>query len=274
MASPWRRGRARPRPRLTPDSGHGESRVRVETPRWRDARKRTRPATVQGGELPLPSGSEGDVGGHGRFCDGSLGKARTTPPLALAKLIPALRQTEFRGGPMSLSNLASIRSFISGVAVVITLVFLLIQTRQTHRNQKALMQQGRSARSVELLLRLSESYQSDVVVRAERGDITLTASEARSYFSVCGAFYWNYEDSFLQFQRGTLDGDSWAIDLAALRQFALLPSARVAWTFVRNFSGGPYVAFVDNLMHETSGNLPPDPAQIWQSQIRKELAEA
>jgi len=46
---------------------------------------------------------------------------------------------------MSLSDLASIGSFVSGVAVVVTLALLLIQTRQANRNQKALMQQGRSA---------------------------------------------------------------------------------------------------------------------------------
>ena len=44
---------------------------------------------------------------------------------------------------MSLSDLAALGSFISGVAVVVTLVFLLVQMRQTNRNQKSLMQQGR-----------------------------------------------------------------------------------------------------------------------------------
>jgi len=37
-------------------------------------------------------------------------------------------------------------NFISSVAVVVTLVFLLIQTRQTNRNQKSLMQRGRTSR--------------------------------------------------------------------------------------------------------------------------------
>ena len=106
---------------------------------------------------------------------------------------------------MSLSDLASIGSFISGVAVVVTLALLLVQTRQTNRNQRALMQQGRCARTVSALMALSQPRQSDILVRAEAGDLTLTASEAQSYIRLCGAFFANYEDSFLQFRAGTLD---------------------------------------------------------------------
>ena len=45
---------------------------------------------------------------------------------------------------MSLSDLASIGSLVGGLAVVITLVFLSIQTRQTNKNQRSLMQQGQT----------------------------------------------------------------------------------------------------------------------------------
>ena len=80
---------------------------------------------------------------------------------------------------MSLSDLASIGSFVSGVAVVVTLALLLIQTRQTNRNQKALMQQGRSARTVELLMTLSEPRQSEIIVRAEAGDLPVRVEQAK-----------------------------------------------------------------------------------------------
>jgi len=92
-----------------------------------------------------------------------------------------------------------------------------VQTRQTNRNQRALMQQGRSARNTDLLMRLSEPRLSDIIVRAEAGDLTLSASEAQSYLRLCGSFFVNYEDSYLQFRTGTLDRRSWEVDLAALR---------------------------------------------------------
>jgi hypothetical protein len=50
---------------------------------------------------------------------------------------------------MSLSDLAALGSFVSGVAVMVTLIFLLLQMRQANRNQRALMQRMRSARNIE-----------------------------------------------------------------------------------------------------------------------------
>ena len=43
---------------------------------------------------------------------------------------------------MNLSDVASIGSFVSGVAVLVSLVYLSLQVRQTERNQRALMNQG------------------------------------------------------------------------------------------------------------------------------------
>ena len=173
---------------------------------------------------------------------------------------------------MSLSDLASIGSFVSGVAVVITLALLLIQTQQSSRNQRALMQQGRSARNVELLMRLSEPRQSDIIVRAEAGELKLTASEAQSYMRLSGAFFMNYEDSYLQFQAGTLDRRGWEVDLTTLRQFASSAPTRVAWSLLREFWVGEYRDLVDALMQEAVVGLPPDYAEFWERRMAEELA--
>jgi heme exporter protein D len=71
---------------------------------------------------------------------------------------------------MTLSDLASIGGFISGVAVVITLVFLLIQMRETNLNQRALMQQMRSARSIDTILRHAEPGLNETISLAMQGE--------------------------------------------------------------------------------------------------------
>jgi len=67
-------------------------------------------------------------------------------------------------------SLAELASLASSVAVVVSLVFLGLQIRQSNRNQRSLMQQGRSARNVELLSRLSDPRVSDVISRAANGE--------------------------------------------------------------------------------------------------------
>lgn len=43
---------------------------------------------------------------------------------------------------MSLADLALIASLLSSVAVLVSLLFLGVQIRQSNRNQRSLMQQG------------------------------------------------------------------------------------------------------------------------------------
>ena len=74
------------------------------------------------------------------------------------------------GTSMSLMDLASIGSFMSGVAVVVSLVYLALQVRQAQKNQRALMQQGRAARICDLLLRLSEPSMASTYRKALRGE--------------------------------------------------------------------------------------------------------
>ena len=47
---------------------------------------------------------------------------------------------------MTLSDLAAIGSLVSGLAVLVSLVYVSIQIRQTERNQRALINQGAMAR--------------------------------------------------------------------------------------------------------------------------------
>jgi hypothetical protein len=175
---------------------------------------------------------------------------------------------------MSLEDLSAIGSFVSGVAIATTLIFLLIQTRPAYHHAKALMQQGRTARTVELMMRISDPRRSSIIVRADSGDLTLTSSEVYSYLRLCSSFFWNFEDSYLQFRAGTLDKVGWRSDLAALRQFATSPANRAAWSLVRDYSGGPYQALMDGLMREIKGAPPADLAQIWRTRMSQELADA
>src|SRR5438067_12058989 len=71
---------------------------------------------------------------------------------------------------MSLTDLTSLASLVSSVAVLVSLLFIGLQIRQSNRNQRSLMQQGRSARNVELLSRLSDPRPSDVMLRVARGE--------------------------------------------------------------------------------------------------------
>jgi len=53
---------------------------------------------------------------------------------------------------MTLSDLASIGSLVSGIAVLVSLVYLAQQTRQNSKHTRALIQQGRAIQSADMPL--------------------------------------------------------------------------------------------------------------------------
>jgi hypothetical protein len=92
---------------------------------------------------------------------------------------------------MSLTDLAAVGNFVSGVAVVFSFIFLALQLRQANRNQRSLMQQGRSNRT-----RFTDPKMTDIILRAFHGDPDMTDAEYFAFYSVAGAIFVNYEDSF------------------------------------------------------------------------------
>jgi hypothetical protein len=67
-------------------------------------------------------------------------------------------------------TISDISSLASTLAVLGTLVFLVIQTRQTAQNQKSLLQQGRTARLVEIIAKAAEPNFGSFMSRAYSGD--------------------------------------------------------------------------------------------------------
>ncbi len=172
---------------------------------------------------------------------------------------------------MSLSDLASIGSFLSGVAVVVSFAFLALQMRQANANQKSLMQQGRSARTVDMLMKMSEPGLSETLVSAFDGG---TGEPARvfAFYSFACACFWNYEDSFLQFRSKTLDARGWATDELTLRGLMGNPAYRAVWRMARAGMNADYRNYLDRLMAEVQPSEPRDVAQVWRAYFNEERA--
>ena len=106
---------------------------------------------------------------------------------------------------MTLSDLASIGSLVSGVAVMASLIYLAQQTRQNVRHSQALVQQGRAARIADTALRLAELRESDAIDRCFEGSLEVSAKDVARFLFVCRAIFVSAEDSFFQHQQGLLD---------------------------------------------------------------------
>jgi hypothetical protein len=172
---------------------------------------------------------------------------------------------------MSISDLSG---FISSIAVLATLILLLLQMQQTNRNQKALMQQGRSARITAQQAVTTEPTLAAAMVRGFASDTSLDPLQVRMINAFIQAFFWSHEDSFLQHKAGLLDEATWASDLASIRTALSAPAFRVGWKMARFQTGGVYRDFVDGQLHEVKVRKAFDEAAIWKRLMEKEIADA
>jgi len=170
---------------------------------------------------------------------------------------------------MSFADLASLAGLVSSVTVLVSLLFVGLQIRQANRNQRSLMQQGRSARNVDLLSRLSDPKLSEIMLRVSKGEI-LADAEYIVLYGYMASVFWIYEDSFFQFRSGTLDAKSWASDVATLKRLLSSPAYRAVWRAVRSALEDEYRSFLDGVAAESRHNAPANVVKILTQYIAEE----
>lgn len=175
---------------------------------------------------------------------------------------------------MSLSDLAAIGSFVSGIAVVFSFIFLALQVQQANRNQRSLIQQARTGRNVESLQKMADPPISELLAQAETEPETLSRAQIWSLYGYGAAVFWSYEDSYMQFNAGTLHAGSWQSDLATLQRILAFPWFRVIWRMARDGMDCGYRDYVDSLMSK----VPADPSvrfsDFFGAFLAEELASA
>jgi hypothetical protein len=158
---------------------------------------------------------------------------------------------------MSLTDLASIGSLISGVAVLISLIYMNQQTRQNTKHTMALIEQGRTAAIAEWLNMLaSDPVLMESYLRGSAGDQTMSDIDAARFVVLSTARFYSYEDQFHRHRDGLLGEAKYAGVVSAAKASLRFPGARASWTLMRGTFDTEFQDFMDKLMHE----VPPEPA--------------
>ena len=164
------------------------------------------------------------------------------------------------GASTSLSDLASLGSFISGVAVVVSLVLLFFQlrqlnqqVRQAERNQQASIRHGRITRGVDIQLARADPGVADALRHGAQNPDEITQTEVGQFLSLSRALFLHLEDGFYQHEDGLLNEDAFKTVLAGARGVAGFPGYRVAWkSYVRRQHAGRFRSFMDDIVARAS----------------------
>jgi hypothetical protein len=174
---------------------------------------------------------------------------------------------------MSLSDLASVGSFVSGFAVLTSLIYLALQVRQTERNQQISIRHSRISRIVELQLALAEPAVADAWLHGLGSPQEITQTEVSQFINLCRALFFHFEDSFYQRGEGLLNDEAFETVVAGVRLMARSPGFRAAWRIARPNFGGRFLDFMDGAVTRSAVEPPVDLSlEAWKAAFASEAS--
>jgi hypothetical protein len=134
---------------------------------------------------------------------------------------------------MSLSDLASIGSFVSGIAVLASLIYLSLQVRQAAKHQQSQILDTRTSRFIDWQMRMADPPLAGAWEKVFDVKREFTPLEFRQLSLAARALFAMGEHTYFQREQGLIDNaayetarKTWAVNLA-------MPAMRVLW---KNYS--------------------------------------
>lgn len=171
---------------------------------------------------------------------------------------------------MLLSDLSNLGSFVSGIAVLISLAYLSFQIRQNTRHSRALIQQGRAGRIADGSLHFADLAGEPGIVKCFDGDADVSAADLRRFLFMCRSVFVSAEDSWLQHEEGLLGEVAFKSFEASVRAGMGGKGVELAWKLSRDGYEPGFRAFMDKTLGSNSGGVfPPSQTNLarWKAAI-------
>lgn len=152
---------------------------------------------------------------------------------------------------MSLDDLGNLGEFVSGLAVVISVLYLAIQIRQNTRSLRAQAHQSITTHIAELNRTIVEHEGvAEILERGLEDPTVLTPAEARQFNAYNSARFRHYDNLYYQFRVGVLEPSQWAGFSAMLRFHFMQAGLRRWWNDSTAFYSPEFVAYCEKLQSQ------------------------
>lgn len=159
---------------------------------------------------------------------------------------------------MTLSDLASIGTLISSIAVLISLIYLALQVKVTEKNQRALINQGVLTRTVDMVKWNAEPHISGLVTRVFSGDTEFSAEEINRLRLIMRVRLSNFQDAYLQRNLRLSDEITYENAFIGIKLLMAQPVFRSMWKRHRNTYASELIEIVDAVIRDTPLTSPAD----------------
>ncbi len=154
---------------------------------------------------------------------------------------------------MSLSDLASLASILSSIAVAVSLIYLGVQAHQNAKHTRALIHAGRVDRLMSQMIGFSDADKCAAYLAGNGKEPTPQAIQERQFFMQCLAQSGVMLDVFTQYKNGLLDDEQFNGVCGTYRVWLKEPGFRTLM-IARNAEfknlQPQFIAFVETLMKD------------------------
>lgn len=168
---------------------------------------------------------------------------------------------------MSLSDLAAIGSLVSGFAVLVSLLYLNLQARQTERNQRALINQGAMTRDTAMVQMLREPSFAAAMARVIEGETSFTTLEVWHLTTVLRGLIGSLQEAWLQRRAGLIDAVTIYYIEMGVHYYLSMPVFRALWSMGRKAYSQETVAQVDALIPRLRPAKPVDLGEVLKARL-------
>ena len=148
---------------------------------------------------------------------------------------------------MDLTQLANVGEFIGGVAVLLTLIFLVVEVRRNTTASRRATQQSQVEQVITVNQHMGEL--AGLIAKANEGHEGLAADERiqlqmlyTNYFNLWDTAYWNWRDGFLDEHGFSL----WNNGIAGIMRGQV--ASRSAWSEIGHFYSSEFRQHADELI--------------------------
>jgi hypothetical protein len=179
------------------------------------------------------------------------------------------RPAQAQGTYMSLSDLASIGSFVSGLAVLASLIYLSLQIRQNTLTHRATAHMGRYAFAREQVQMMMDAGIAALTLKSFQDIENLSEVEAYQVHNHLQTFILGSEEIYWLHGQGFLDDNAFEMQMSVVLQLLCSPAGRASWEIGKSAIAPPFVEYVDHKLASLPTASPPPFLEVWKSAVGK-----
>jgi len=153
---------------------------------------------------------------------------------------------------MDLSNLANIGEFISGIAVIFSLIYLALQIRYNAKTVRGQTLQQNTDFWGDLFLQLAHPEFARIFGIGIQGRADISPMNYTQFVCLARSMFMGFENQYFQYQSGILDPDSYSgYEKMIAAQILAYRGFRIYWEQNRSYHSPVFIDHFDNLLART-----------------------